>query len=1115
MPCPRCGAPAENGKNFCGDCGSPLLLECRACGSENPAGKRFCADCGSPLQARSAAPSQSAPNEHRPPAAEHRQPSAERRQLTVMFVDLVGSTLLGARLDPEDLRTVIVAYQNCITSVVTHHEGFVARYMGDGALVYFGYPRSQEDDAERAVLAGLAMAEAVGNLSTIAGPAGTLACRVGIATGPVVIGDVIGFGSSLESPVVGDTPNLAAGIVTMAEPGTVAIADATHRLTGGLFEYRALKPVKLKGRAAPIPAWVVLSEKQIDSRFEALRTTNLPLVGRTEELGLLRRRWEQAKSGEGRVVLLIGEAGIGKSRLVAALVRRVKQDPHAQVRLVCSPTHRDSPLYPIIRQVERAAKFERADPPEVKLDKLAHLLEADSISNPDVVFFADLLSIPQSQADAGPAAAHRSKAATLSGILRQFDRMARHSPVLVVFEDIHWADPTSLDLLELLIEAVERLPILVVITTRPERQLSWVARPQVTVQSLSGLDRRHAASLIKTVARDRELPRDIVDSIVARADGIPLFIEELTKNVLELQPQVLNEQQYALSAPSAETIVPATLQASLMARLDRLVGAKEVAQFGSVVGREFSFDLLQGLSGLPQKDLEDALNELVQTGLATAHGRAPYSTYMFKHTLVQDAAYASLLRERRRAIHLDLAKLLEADGRREDVLPEVIAWHWGEASVPDRSIDCYLEASERATGRFALKERVSHLRKALRQVDRIPASAETSHRELDLQVALYRALVDEQGSGSEEVLAAVQRARSLCLALNETEKLIRVQDGLCNFHFSRAQPAKALGYAEEMLDVGRKTGNPQALLMARKTAGFANLLLGRFETACEDMRHLVETYDEARDGPEGTISIRDPKVGAYTVLGICLTALGHVEAGAATSLQAVSHADTLNHEVSQLVALRRACVQHIMQRDTQTVLQLSERLLALATQYETFKGARDGTIFNCWARLQTRRDPILLERMRECIDHFEATHHFAMLPFFMTSAAEIMGAFGDTGGAAAMVARAAELVQLTGEQWSEPEVTRLQASFSARNPEHSLSLLHSSLDQARRQGAKLWELRSAVSLASVRLDQGDQTSARDVLAPVYDWFTEGSDCSDLVAARAVLERAGVDVQGSA
>jgi class 3 adenylate cyclase len=1106
MYCPRCGASVLNGKNFCGDCGAPLSLACKTCGSDIPPGKKFCADCGAAVATGCAENPGGAANKQRPAVPEY-------RQLTVMFADLVGSTMLGLRLDPEDLRQAITAYQECITSVVARFDGFVARYMGDGALIYFGFPQAHEDDAERAVLTGLAIVEAVSGLRTVAGPAGTLACRVGIATGPVVVGDVIGFGSSLEIPVVGDTPNRAAGLIAMAEPGMVVLAETTHRLTGRLFDYRIVGPGRVKGSPTPIYAWAAVAESQIDSRFEALRGASSPLIGRTEELDLLLRRWEQAKAGEGCVVLLAGEPGIGKSRLVAALEQRIAAGPHAQVRLLCSPNHQDSPLYPVIRRIERTAHFERGDPPAVKLEKLVHLLEADVASNPDVAVIADLLGIHLKELELPPIqAGQRGKTAALVALVRHFEKLSRQQPLLIILEDIHWADPTTLNLVDLLVEAAERAPMLLVITSRPEVRTLWINRSQVTVLTLSGLHRREAESLINSVAGGRIPQREVVDGIIARADGIPLFIEELTKTVLDARTHSGNEQQ-SPAKPYSPDKVPTTLQASLMARLDRLVAAKEVAQIGSVIGREFCFELLLGVSKLPRKDLEEALAELVQTGLATAHGQPPHASYTFKHALVQDAAYASLLRERRRTIHLRVAEQLEDEIHgAEGALPEVIGWHFGQAGAANRSIDYYLKAAERTTGRFALTERVNHLRNALRQIEHLPASTETVRRELTVQVALYQALVDEQGSGSEEVRSAVERARSLCLELGDTQELIRVQDGLFNYYFSHSQPETLLRYADEMSDVGQRTGNPQAFIMARKMAGFANLLLGRFETSCEHMRRLVDVYDEARDGGTAALAVRDPKMGACTVLGICLTALGHLDAGAAKSLEAVSCADRLNHAVSQIVALRRACVQHIMLRDAPTVLTLSERLLGLARQFETFKGVRDGTIFNCWALLQTRRDAASLERLRECIAQFDTTQCWALLPFFMTAAAEVMDKHGDLEGARAMVNRAGELVQLTREQWCESEVLRLQARFCARDLDHQVSLLHASLNKARQQNARLWQLRSASSLAGLWLEQDNRKAARDVLAPVVAWFAEGRHARDLVAARALLAQAAGGVE---
>jgi class 3 adenylate cyclase len=1088
MICPRCGVNVANAKKFCGDCGSPLPWQCGTCGSENPPDKRFCADCGAAQIAEATGPREL-------PGAAPAAPAPERRQLTVMFADLVGSTGLGARLDPEDLREVITAYQACVTSLANRSGGFVARYSGDGVLVYFGYPQAHENDAERSVRAGLAIVEAVSQLTTVAGPAGTLRIRISIATGLVVVGDVIGSGSSLESPVVGDTPNVAAGLQRLAEPGMVVIADSTRRLTRGLFEYRELGPHRMKDRGELVEAWEVLGESSVESRFEALRHTHVPLVGRSDELELMQRRWDQARAGEGCVIFLSAEPGMGKSRLIAALEQEISDTPHARIRFLCMSHYQDTPLYPILRHLERAANFQRGDPPAVKLDKLKRSVAAP-LSESDIALLADLLSI-RGVADVPPVnvTAKRMREMIFSALLRQIESRAGQAPVLAVFEDIHWADPTTLDLLSLLVEAVEKLPMLLVITTRPGPQPTWVALPQVTVQMLNGLSRRQSALLLGRIAGDRNLPADVVDRIIARGDGIPLFIEELTKTVLE-KGRVVQVEPISVDA------VPSSLQDSLMARLDGLGSGKEVAQIGSVIGREFSFEMLQTLSNLAKR-LELAVNEVLHAGLVIARGRPPASSYTFMHALVQDAAYASLLRDRRRAIHLRLAEVLEKDTTANE--PQVIAWHFAEAGVPDRAIDYYLKAAEGATGRFALTEKVSHLRKGLEQLAHLSDSEETRRRELALQLALGRTLIDQQGSGTDEVSAAFERAREICLALGETKQLLRVHDGLMNFHFTRSEPKRILHHVSEMLEIARKTGDPQAFLMARRSAGYGNVVLGRFEEARHEMQLLIDMYETERDGPHTALTTRDPKVSTCTLLGICLTAMGYPDSGAAMSLEGVKHADSLNHPISAILGLRRACVQGMMQKNTQGVSELSARLLAVNAGYETFLGTREGAIFNGWARLNTRHEAGLHEDTHACLMELDTKKFWAMLPFFLTSMAELKGTHGDLDGATALLDRAAELTELTDERWCEAEILRLRGCFAARDPDDAANLMQASLTVARNQGAKLWELRTAVSLAKLWREQGGHEAAHELLAPVYAWFTEGFETSDVLAARALLD----------
>jgi class 3 adenylate cyclase len=670
------------------------------------------------------------------PPESKRRDEAERRQLSVMFCDLVGSTTLSTRLDPEDLRAVIGAYHRCCTELIGQKGGFVAKYMGDGVLAYFGYPRAHEHDAECAVQAGLALVEAVPKLETAAGV--SLRVRIGIATGLVVVGDLIGEGAAREQAVVGETPNLAARLQALAEPGTVVLSASTRRLTGGLFEYRDLGTVTLKGFGENVPAWQVLGTGAAESRFEALRASGTPLVGRTEEIDLLMRRWEQAKAGNGCVVLLSGEPGVGKSRIAQAVVERLADEPHTRLRYFCSPHHQNSPLHPSIAQLKRAAGFRRDDTDEQRLAKLeAVLAQATDDLGEAMPLLADLLCIPTGdrypQFTLPP---QKRKEKTFRAQLAQVEGLSARQPVLMLFEDVHWSDPTTLESMEMLIDRVPDLRVLLIITFRPEFTSPWVGRPHVTLLSLNRLPPRQSSEMITLLTGGKALPKEIADQIVDRADGVPLFIEELTKTVVESGLATEAGNRYRATGPVVPLAIPTTLHDSLLARLDRLAPTRELAQIGAALGRHFSHELINAVAEMPQNQVDDALVQLEHAELLFRRGVPPDAEYTFKHALVQDAAYGTMLRSRRQHLHGRIAAVLEGEfpevGRTQ---PEILAHHCAEAGLSEKAIDYYLVASKRATAASNNTEASRQVARARTLLDTLPASARRA-TELRLKIEI-------------------------------------------------------------------------------------------------------------------------------------------------------------------------------------------------------------------------------------------------------------------------------------------------------------------------------------------------------------------------------------------
>jgi len=840
MNCPKCGADNRDGRRFCGDCGAPLEVVCASCGFSNEPGESFCGGCGTPVAATSgaqpAAPESSAATPitaDLEAAAEDNIPDAERRQLTVMFCDLVGSTALSERLDPEDLRDVMNAYHRCCSQVIERFDGFIARYVGDGVLAYFGYPRAHEDDAERAVRAALGVVEAAAKLTPR--PGLSIAVRVGIATGLVVAGEIIGKGASEERAVVGETPNLAARLQSVAEPGTVVISATTQQLVGGLFEYQALDGLELKGLSEPLQAWRVLGQSGAESRFDAAAIRGLtPLIGREEEIGLLLRRWQLAKEGDGQVVLLSGEAGVGKSRILRGFQDRIHGELSNRILYFCSPYHQNTALRPAVDQLERALRFEKDDSVATKLDKLDRTLSDLGMPvREHAPVIAALLSL-STEGRYPPLALPPGEAMTktLESLLAIIEHMASESPVLMIVEDVHWIDASTRELLDLVIERVARIPIVLVITFRLEFDSPWGGHGHVTMITLNRLSRRETATMALEVTGGKALPEELVDQIVQKTDGVPLFVEELTKTVLESGLLEDAGDCYTLSGPLPPLAVPASLQDSLMARLDRLAPVKEVAQLAATIGRRFGEDLLVAVSELERPELEDALAQLVDAELVYRHGLAPDVSYEFKHALVQDAAYASLLRGTRQQYHRRIAQVLENDfPKTAQTEPALLAHHYTEAGLPEQAIGYWLKAGELLHEQGSVSMSMNTYRKALE----IAAEDAGRCRAL-IGIAEGMRVTDDY----DDAFQALHEAQQLAGNLELVQELARIHHLRGNLHFPLGNVDGCLEEHEKALHYAQQAGDAQNEARALSGLGDAHYSRGRMRTALDYFHRCVE-----------------------------------------------------------------------------------------------------------------------------------------------------------------------------------------------------------------------------------------------------------------------------------
>ena len=1024
---------------------------------------------------------------------------------------MVGSTALSIRLDPEDMRELVRAYQRCCADLITRAAGFVARYMGDGVLAYFGYPQAQEHDAERAVRAGLSLLDAVPKLKSAAG--GPLQVRVGIATGLVVVGDLIGDGPAQEQAVVGETPNLAAQLQALAEPGTVVISSSTRRLTGGLFDYRDLGTVTLKGFTETIPAWQVLGASASESRFEALHASTTTLIGREEELDLLLRRWTQTKAGEGRAIHITGEPGIGKSRLAQALVEGLVGDRHTCVQCHCSPYHTDSALHPVINHLLRAAGIEHNDKGEERLAKLEALLErSNSRLSETVPLLAPLLSIPLGEGytpmDLSP---QRRRERTLAAVIDHIAGLTIQQPVLMVFEDAHWIDPTSLELLSLTIDRVARLPVLLIITARPDFSPPWPTHRHISVMALGRLGQREGAELAHRVAKGKVLPTEVLNEIIEHTDGVPLFIEELTKTVLEggLLQEV--DDRYVLAGPLPPLAIPSTLHASLLARLDRLASVKDVAQIGAAIGREFSFRLIAAVSGIPEHELAATLAKLVAAELVLQRGVPPDATFRFKHALVQDAAYASLLRSRRRALHAAIVKELVAGGvSGTEVKPEVLAHHCAEAGMAEEAVRHYLEASQQSVARSALAEAAVMLDKALGQVAQLPAGSARDRSELEVQCARGAVFISVKGYAAAETGKAYSRARDLWDRLDRPrEFLLTIARGKSTFHVVRSEFLEAQSAAEDLLEFSRAHGDTVGLIIGYHARGVTHLWRGELLSARASLEEVIGLYDLAAHAQLFRYAATDPNATGLAYLGYVLLFLGYPDQALMRAEVAIRQARQLAHAPTMAHCLSLKARQASILGDEARLAQWVQELRALTQEHGYPQWSAYVPIYEGQLQLARGEARAAVTLMRQGLDAHRETGATLLRAHFAILLGEALTQDGRLDEALILLEDHIAAVSDTGELWCAAELHRRRGQLLLKGTVPDVAGAEAevlrAMDIARGQAAKLWELRAAVSLARLWRDQGRKSDAHHLLGPIYAWFTEGFDCADLRAAKLLLE----------
>ena len=1043
-------------------------------------------------------------------------PEAERRHLTVMFCDLAESTKLAGQLDPEDLREVIRAYQATAADVIQHFESYIAQYLGDGLLVYFGWPQAHEDDTQRAIYTGLGIIDAIAttlNKRLKAEKGVRLDVRIGIHTGPVVVGEM-GGGGRHEQLATGETINIAARLQSLAAPNTMVISNTTASLVQEAFVLEDMGPQILKGVDKPIRVSRVCGPIEGHEVEDHTDSAKVPfLVGRDEEIGLLLRRWEQSKEGIGQVILISGEAGIGKSALVERLYTQLAQDLEARVTFRCSQYHRNSALYPVITHVERVFGFIRDDTSEMKVGKMERVLQPSKMSLEEgIPLLASLLSVslPEGQYTELALSPQHQRQQTQDLLVAWLQEESEQQLVLVVWEDLHWADPSTLELLELFIDQAPTVKMMHVLTFRSDFVAPWPQRSHMTPLVINRLEKTQVEAMIRHMAGGKELPREVVEHIMTKTDGVPLYIEELTKTVLESQLLRDDTKRYILTGPLSDVAIPVTLHDSLMARLDRVPVVREVAQLGAVLGREFVYEMLLAMATMEESTLLEGLSRLVEHELLYQRGRPPRAKYIFKHALVHEAAYRSLLRRTRRQYHQAAAELLE---NQFPVLvrtePEMVAHHYTEADCPEQAIKYWDQAGDRARQRSAHVEAIAHLSKALEILATLPETAERTQDELAVLLAIGPSLIAVKGYAAHEVEQIYSRARTLCRQMGETAQLFPMLWGLWGFYVVRANHQDAREVGEELLKLANGQKDAIYRVESHLALGSALYCLEEFVPASKYLEQGADLYVSEQHQSYTSLFGADLGIFCSAWAAHPLWHIGFPDRALTRSLKAVNLAEKLEHPFSMALALDYAAIFHQFRRESRIAYQRAEAAIAVCSEQNFAYYLGWAMIIKGWALADQGECEEGMAEIHQGLKTLRDTGAKRSLPYYLSLLAEVYGMKGQAEEGLRIISDAFVEAQNIAEHWWEAELYRLKGALLLQKPEPDTAQVeasfHQALDVARRQQSKSLELRAATSLCRLWQQQGKREEAHQLLTKVYNCFVEGFDTADLREAKALLD----------